>query len=411
MQRDQLARWQSDLQAYRTTSPLRKFTRREHLVRELSSGDIKVVFFLRASDHTSFAADHQLAVELAKRFRKFPVCYSPSPVVKGRGGGSSGTVVNPVATHNDDTISSKCWVPSFRVDVFWVDAGEQLALTSQLGIKMVPSVIFFTPMKTAEMGVTRDDTDEGDIVQGAHILNRMDLNLHDTIVLHNRGELTPAFPTTVDDLLRVMAGPRFHDLLQVRPNPISLKTLYWDDNSGSDGGDLQNQRYLRLNYRYQAASEENEEEEEEAFRLLNDFLSVETDEIEQSEGDTGVVAEQKAEDVDFWKEQLEKRKQAKAERVRQKAARTSDARQQAVKEFKTNVLREVSEGLRQDTLVVTRHAMRRTDLPPRNPLIAFRQWEKEAPLMAAEMIYDVVEDGTVLGTQAYYGLEREADAE
>ncbi|TPP55140.1 hypothetical protein CGC20_37925 [Leishmania donovani] len=236
----QLQNWRQAMNAFNTTSPLRRIDSAAHLLHELKAlqNALKIVFVLRESDEMWFHHHLEVAAALARRLQSTTVFYNTTTLAKGSKARSR---------------VERSWTPIMRCDVFWLDAEQLPAVADGLHVSQVPSVLIL------EAGLRRRDP-----FIGIHTINRYDLlkaaYMDDAQMTHepvSGKEALPLFPSDSDTLLRFLASGSFLGAMQYTMSSTQLSTLRAKVTELPDAvqaatasGGTSNRHYLQLDRRY-----------------------------------------------------------------------------------------------------------------------------------------------------------------
>ena len=269
----ELRAWSRAMEAFNTTSPLRKIDSAAHFVHELVSLQqaIKIIFVLRESDEMWFHHHLDIAVQLASRMRQTSVLYNTT-TLNSDGGRKGGSAKMPSRV-------LRSWSPPMRVEVFWTDAEQLPEVADGLLVAQVPSVLILVPLQSrfqqmsegegeAEARASEAGLRSPDPFLGVHTVNRYDL--FTAAYVNDAGiavdpptgkEAQPLFPASSDALIRFLASDSFLGALQSTIRPVRLSQLRTSLSadaartrgraaSPSSASSLPNRRYAQLDHRY-----------------------------------------------------------------------------------------------------------------------------------------------------------------
>ncbi|CAC9477331.1 hypothetical protein, unknown function [Leishmania infantum JPCM5] len=270
----QLQNWRQAMNAFNTTSPLRRIDSAAHLLHELKAlqNALKIVFVLRESDEMWFHHHLEVAAALARRLQSTTVFYNTTTLAKGSKARSR---------------VERSWTPIMRCDVFWLDAEQLPAVADGLHVSQVPSVLILVPLQSrfgeggdgdrADAAAAAGDDDQAaagaseeaglrrrDPFIGIHTINRYDLlkaaYMDDAQMTHepvSGKEALPLFPSDSDTLLRFLASGSFLGAMQYTMSSTQLSTLRAKVTELPDAvqaatasGGTSNRHYLQLDRRY-----------------------------------------------------------------------------------------------------------------------------------------------------------------
>lgn len=398
----QLQAWRRAMDAFTTTSPLRKVDTAPQLLHELTvlQNAIKVVFVLRESDEMWFHHHLDVAVAVARRLQQTTIRYNTTTLEKGA------KVRRRV---------EKAWSPPMRLEVFWVDAEQLPAAADGLYVSQVPSVLVLAPLQSRfdDGGDGGVDAAAGDAAAarrgdglrrrdpfiGVHVVSRYDLLTaaftNDPLAGQEAvtgKEALPLFPSDCDALTRFLASDSFDGAMQNAMRPLRLSALRAQLEAASEaeratGGSssgstssttatspetsgLPNRVYLRLDRRYYPLWRAEEPVEGPAYvrQILNGsaplpVLADGEDERGRTQANAGgantgaaaggggappiteAEAAAQREKKAAWEAELARRRAEKEARMRRKAAEDAAARerQQAAFQREVNAAMETEE--------------------------------------------------------------------
>ncbi|TPP51659.1 hypothetical protein CGC21_3790 [Leishmania donovani] len=220
----QLQNWRQAMNAFNTTSPLRRIDSAAHLLHELKAlqNALKIVFVLRESDEMWFHHHLEVAAALARRLQSTTVFYNTTTLAKGSKARSR---------------VERSWTPIMRCDVFWLDAEQLPAVADGLHVSQVPSVLILVPLQSRFAAYMDDAQMTHEPVSGKEAL--------------------PLFPSDSDALLRFLASGSFLGAMQYTMSSTQLSTLRAKVTELPDAvqaatasGGTSNRHYLQLDRRY-----------------------------------------------------------------------------------------------------------------------------------------------------------------
>lgn len=381
VQTSQLRTWQRAMDAFNTTSPLRKLDSAAHLVRELVSLQqaMKVIFVLRESDELWFHHHLDVAVKLAGRMQSTSILYNTTTLQK------NAKVPSRVV---------RAWTPPARTEIFWLDAEQLPEVADSLYVAQVPSVLILAPLQSRYQEVSAGEGEEEaasteaglrsrDPFIGIHTVNRYDLM---TAAFTNDAtaaadpptgkDAAPIFPSDSDALLRFLASESFINAVQYALRPMRLSQLQAtaaslmvgarieeeDSPAQSETAGLPNRRYTQLDFHYYPLRLAEEPMEGPVYvrQILNGSsplpVVTEAERRDAARGATGsnenggaaatnsatakaakaaAAAAQKKKEA--WEAELRRRQQQRAERMQRKAAEDAAAREKEKAAFQRSV--------------------------------------------------------------------------